>query len=78
MMTFNVANISTSPAFIKRIKTTYSSKITILTDGTPYYKASCRTLKLKHELYSLEIRNFMERIIQLINYLITICHKEIL
>jgi len=36
-----------------------------LTDGTPYYKASCRILNLKHGLYSLEIRKLMEGIVQL-------------
>jgi hypothetical protein len=51
--------------FIKRIKAIYGSKITILTDGAPYYKASCRILNLKHGLYSSEVRNLMERIVQL-------------
>jgi len=35
-----------------------------LTDGAPYYKASCRILNLRHGVYSLEVRNLMERIIQ--------------
>jgi transposase-like protein len=64
MMNFDVANILTSLIFIKRIKALCSSKITILTDGAPYYKASCRILNLRHGLYSLEVRNLMERIIQ--------------
>jgi len=38
--------------------------ITILTDGAPYYKTSCRILNLRHGVYSLEVRNLMERIIQ--------------
>jgi len=37
----------------------------MLSDGAPYYKASCRILNLKHGLYSLEIRKLMERIVQL-------------
>jgi len=37
----------------------------MLSDGAPYYKASCRILNLKHGLYSSEIRNLMERIVQL-------------
>jgi len=56
----------TSLAFLKKIKTTYSSNIIVLSDGAQYYKASCRILKLKHELYSLEVKNLMERIIQYI------------
>ena len=35
-----------------------------MTDGAPYYKASCKILNLKHGLYSSEIRNLMERIVQ--------------
>jgi len=52
-------------------------KIIILTDGAPYYRASCRILNLRHGLYSIEVRNLMERIIELrigLNYLITIYH----
>jgi len=63
-MVSDVANILTSMIFIKRIKAIYGSKITILSDGAPYYKASCRILNLKHGLYSSEIRNLMERVIQ--------------
>ena len=37
--------------------------IIILTDGAPYYRASCRILNLRHGVYSLEVRNLMERII---------------
>jgi hypothetical protein len=29
------------------------------------YRASCRILDLRHGLYSLEVRNLMERVIQL-------------
>ena len=65
MMTFDVANTLTSLIFIKRIKAIYGSKITILTDGAPYYKASCKILNLKHGLYSSETRKLMDRIIQL-------------
>jgi hypothetical protein len=36
-----------------------------LSDGAPYYRASCKILNLKHGLYSSEVRNLMERIIQL-------------
>ena len=50
MMVSDVANILTSMMFIKRIKAIYGSKITILSDGAPYYKASCRILNLKHGL----------------------------
>jgi hypothetical protein len=48
-----------------------------LSDGAPYYKASCRILNLKHGLYSSEIRNLMERVIQLrmeLSYSITTYH----
>ena len=38
--------------------------ITILSDGVPYYRASCKILNLRHGLYSLEIRKLMERMIQ--------------
>jgi len=77
-MTFDVANILTSLIFIKRIKTICGSNIIILTDGAPYYKASCRILNLRHGVYSLEIRNLMERIIQLRidSYSITTCIKD--
>ena len=54
-------------------------KIIILTDGAPYYRASCRILNLIHGVYSLEIRNLIERIIQLrigLNYSITTCIKD--
>jgi len=44
MMVSDIANILTSMMFIKRIKAIYGSKITILSDGAPYYKASCRIL----------------------------------
>ena len=44
MMVSDVANILTSMMFIKRIKAIYGSKITMLSDGAPYYKASCRIL----------------------------------
>jgi len=53
------------------------SKIIILTDGAPYYRASCRILNLRHGLYSLEVRNLMERIIELrieLDYSITTYH----
>jgi transposase-like protein len=63
-MIFDVANILTSMMFIKRVRAICGSKITILTDGAPYYRASCRILNLKHGVYSLEVRNLMERIIQ--------------
>jgi len=65
MMTFDVANILTSMIFIKRVKAIYGSKIIILTDGAPYYRASCRILNLRHGVYSIEVRNLMERIIEL-------------
>ena len=65
MMAFDFANILTSLIFIKRIRAICGSKITILTDGAPYCKASCRILNLRHGLYSLEVRNLMERIIKL-------------
>jgi len=48
-----------------------------LTDGAPYYRASCRILNLRHGLYSLEVRNLMERIIELrigLGYSITTYH----
>jgi transposase-like protein len=64
MMTFDAANILTSMMFIKRVRTICGSNIIILTDGAPYYKASCRILNLRHGLYSLEVRNLMERIIE--------------
>jgi transposase-like protein len=64
-MTFDAANTLTSIIFIKKIRAICGSKITILTDGAPYYRASCRILNLRHGVYSLEIRNLMERIIQL-------------
>jgi transposase-like protein len=63
-MTFDVANILTSMVFIKRVKAICGSNITILTDGAPYYRASCRILNLRHGLYSIEVRNLMERIIE--------------
>jgi len=52
-------------------------KIIILTDDAPYYRASCKILNLRHGLYSLEVRNLMERIIELrieLNYSITTYH----
>jgi transposase-like protein len=64
MMTFDVANILTSIIFIKRVKAICGSNIIILTDGAPYYRASCRILNLRHGVYSLEVRNLMERIIE--------------
>jgi transposase-like protein len=64
MMNFDVANILTSMVFIKRVKAICGSKITILTDGAPYYRASCKILNLRHGLYSIEVRNLMERIIE--------------
>jgi len=64
MMTFDVANILTSMVFIKRVRAICGSNIIILTDGAPYYRASCRILNLRHGLYSLEVRNLMERIIE--------------
>jgi transposase-like protein len=48
MMTFDAVNILTSMIFIKRVKAIYGSKIIILTDGAPYYRASCRILNLRH------------------------------
>jgi len=39
-------------------------KIIILTDGAPYYRASCKILNLRHGVYSIEVRNLMERIIE--------------
>ena len=35
-----------------------------MTDGAPYYKASCRIPNLRHGVYSLKVRNLMERIIE--------------
>jgi len=64
MMAFDVANILTSMMFIKRVRAICGSKITILTDGAPYYRASCRILNLRHGVYSIEVRNLMERIIE--------------
>jgi transposase-like protein len=64
MMTFDVANILTSLIFIKRVKALCGSNIIILTDGAPYYRASCRILNLRHGVYSIEVRNLMERIIE--------------
>ena len=64
MMTFDVANTLTSLIFIKRVRAICGSKIIILTDGAPYYRASCRILNLRHGVYSIEVRNLMERIIQ--------------
>ncbi|MEM1546169.1 MAG: hypothetical protein QXY40_03515 [Candidatus Methanomethylicia archaeon] len=52
----DVANILTSLTFLKKIRAIYGSNIVVLSDGAHYYKASCRILKLKHELYSLEVR----------------------
>jgi transposase-like protein len=77
MMTFDVANTLTSLIFIKRIKAIYGSKIIVLTDGAPYYKASCKILNQRHGVYSSEVRNLMERIIQLrmeLGYSITTYH----
>ena len=53
-------------------------KIIILTDGAPYYRASCRILNLRHGVYSIEVRNLMERIIKLRidSYSITTCIKD--
>jgi len=42
----DVANMLTSLTFLKKIKTTYGSNIVVLSDGTHYYKASCKILKL--------------------------------
>jgi transposase-like protein len=64
MMTFDVANTLTSLIFIKRVRAICGSKIIILTDGAPYYRASCRILNLRHGVYSIEVRNLMERIIE--------------
>jgi len=61
---FDVTNILTSLIFIRRIRAICGSKIIILTDGAPYYRASCRILNLRHGVYSLEVRNLMERIIE--------------
>jgi len=52
----DVANMLTSLAFLKKIRAIYGSNIVVLSDGAHYCKASCRILKLKHELYSLEVR----------------------
>ena len=54
MMVSDVANILTSMMFIKRIKAIYGSKITILSDGAPYYKASCKILNLNMD-YKLKL-----------------------
>ncbi|MEM2708370.1 MAG: hypothetical protein QW534_01850 [Candidatus Methanomethylicia archaeon] len=64
MYGFLCCNILTSLTFLKKIRAIYGSNIVVLSDGAHYYKASCRILKLKHELYSLEVKNLMERIIQ--------------
>jgi transposase-like protein len=75
-MTFDAASILT---FIKRVKAICGSKIIILTDGAPYYRASCRILNLRYGVYSLEVRNLMERIIKLrieLGYSITTCIKD--
>jgi len=64
MMNFDAANILTLMMFIKRVKAICGSKIIILTDGAPYYRASCKILNLRHGVYSLEVRNLMERIIE--------------
>jgi len=64
MMTFDVANTLTSLILIKRVRAICGSNIIILTDGAPYYRASCKILNLRHGLYSIEVRNLMERIIE--------------
>jgi len=77
MMNFDAANTLTSLIFIKRVKAICGSNIIILTDGAPYYRASCKILNLRHGVYSLEVRNLMERIIKLrieLNYSITTYH----
>jgi len=50
----------------------------MLTDGAPYYRASCRILNLRHGLYSIEVRNLMERIVKLRidSYSITTCIND--
>jgi len=35
-----------------------------LSDGAPYIRLHAKILNLKHGLYSSEIRNLMERIVQ--------------
>jgi hypothetical protein len=50
-----------------------------LTDGAPYYRASCRILNLRHGVYSLEVGNLIERIIKLrieLGYSVTTCIKD--
>ena len=36
----------------------------IFTDGARWYKDACKWLRLKHQVYSTELKNVMERFIQ--------------
>ena len=35
----------------------------IFTDGARWYKDACKWLRLKHQVYSTELKNVMERLI---------------
>jgi putative transposase len=49
--------------FFKQLRNRYGRK-PIFTDGAHWYNDACRWLRLKHMVYSTELKNIMERFIQ--------------
>lgn len=49
--------------FFKQLRNRYGRK-PIFTDGAPWYNDACRWLRLKHQIYGIEMKNVMERFIQ--------------
>jgi transposase-like protein len=66
MKIFEVTNIFTALAFIKRSEAVYRSRVRMLTDGVQYYRTTCKFLNLDHDVYDSRFRNFVERIVQYI------------
>jgi putative transposase len=49
--------------FFKQLRTRFGRK-PIFTDGALWYNEACKWLRLKHQVYSTELKNLMERFIQ--------------
>ena len=49
--------------FFKQLRTRFGRK-PIFTDGALWYNEACKWLRLKHHVYSTELKNIMERFIQ--------------
>ena len=49
--------------FFKELRKRFGRK-RIFTDGARWYKAACKWLRLKHQVYSTELKNVMEIFIQ--------------